>query len=107
MVFLTDLRKHDGIVKSINQTEGLEEPLREGYLTTQVAFSYFKNEIGVSTMSENTMGLETWLYPSICWLSHRAWCRLEVSHMTAANGGGGFTGLSHFYHFNRFPAPAG
>ena len=36
------------------------------------------------------MGFKTRLYSSICWFSHRTWSRLEVSYMTAANGGGGF-----------------
>lgn len=72
MVFLTDLRKHNRIVKSINQTEG--------YLTTQVAFSYFEKGDQSLTMSEKSQwGVETWLYSSICWLGHRAWFRLEVS----------------------------
>ncbi|VQC55744.1 sodium-dependent transporter [Streptococcus pneumoniae] len=46
MIFLTDLRKHDRIVKSINQTEG--------YLTTQVAFSYFEKGDQSLTMSEKS-----------------------------------------------------
>lgn len=46
MIFLTDLRKHDKIVKSINQTEG--------YLTTQVAFSYFEKGDQSLTMSEKS-----------------------------------------------------
>lgn len=83
MVFLTDLRKHNRIVKSINQTEG--------YLTTQVAFSYFEKGDQSLTMSEKSqwgsklgfilasagsaIGLDSvWKFP----------------YMTAANGGGGF-----------------
>lgn len=46
MVCLTDLRKHNRIVKSINQTEG--------YLTTQVAFSYFEKGDQSLTMSEKS-----------------------------------------------------
>ncbi|CVU83578.1 sodium-dependent transporter [Streptococcus pneumoniae] len=46
MIFLTDLRKHDRIVKSINQTES--------YLTTQVAFSYFEKGDQSLTMSEKS-----------------------------------------------------
>ena len=42
MVFLTDIRKHDRIIKSINQRKAHKEQLREGYLTTQVAFSYLE-----------------------------------------------------------------
>ncbi|EJG87419.1 transporter [Peptoniphilus lacrimalis DNF00528] len=45
MVFLTGFRKHDRIIKSINQIKSSKEQLREGYLTTQVAFSYFKNRL--------------------------------------------------------------
>ena len=40
--FLTDLKNHDRIIKSINQRISSKEQLREGYLTTQVAFSYLK-----------------------------------------------------------------
>ncbi|EFO53866.1 sodium-dependent transporter [Streptococcus infantis SK1302] len=45
IAFLTGFRKHDRIIKSINQRISSKEPLREGYLTTQVAFSYFKNRL--------------------------------------------------------------
>ncbi len=53
MIFLTDLRKHDRIVKSINQTEG--------YLTTQVAFFYFEKGDQSLTMSEKSQwGSKRW-----------------------------------------------
>ncbi|EFX37427.1 hypothetical protein HMPREF9423_0411 [Streptococcus infantis ATCC 700779] len=45
MVFLTGFRKHDRIIKSINQIKSSKEQLREGYLIIQVAFSYFKNRL--------------------------------------------------------------
>ena len=38
IAFLTDLKNHDRIIKSINQRISSKEQLREGYLTTQVAF---------------------------------------------------------------------
>ena len=40
--FLTVFKNHDRIVKSINQRKGSKEQLSEGYLTTQVAFSYLE-----------------------------------------------------------------
>ncbi len=45
IAFLTVLKNHDRIIKSINQRISSKEQLREGYLTTQVAFSYFKNRL--------------------------------------------------------------
>ena len=40
--FLTAFKNHDRIIKSINQRKNSKEQLNEGYLTTQVAFSYLK-----------------------------------------------------------------
>lgn len=42
IAFLTDLKNHDRIIKSINQRISSKEQLREGYLTTQVAFYYLE-----------------------------------------------------------------
>ncbi|CMV43030.1 sodium-dependent transporter [Streptococcus pneumoniae] len=83
MVFLTDLRKHNGIVKSINQTEG--------YLTTQVAFSYFEKGDQSLTMSEKSqwgskLGFILASAGSVIGLGS-VW---KFPYMTAANGGGGF-----------------
>lgn len=41
--FLTVFKNHDRIIKSINQRKNSKEQLNEGYLTTQVAFSYLEN----------------------------------------------------------------
>ncbi|HEW7462399.1 TPA: sodium-dependent transporter [Streptococcus pneumoniae] len=83
MVFLTDLRKHNRIVKSINQTEG--------YLTTQVAFSYFEKGDQSLTMSEKSqwgskLGFILASAGSVIGLGS-VW---KFPYMTAANGGGGF-----------------
>ncbi|VMP30624.1 sodium-dependent transporter [Streptococcus pneumoniae] len=83
MIFLTDLRKHDRIVKSINQTEG--------YLTTQVAFSYFEKGDQSLTMSEKSqwgskLGFILASAGSVIGLGS-VW---KFPYMTAANGGGGF-----------------
>lgn len=83
MVFLTDLRKHNRIVKSINQTEG--------YLTTQVAFSYFEKGDQSLTMSEKSqwgskLGFILASTGSVIGLGS-VW---KFPYMTAANGGGGF-----------------
>lgn len=83
MVFLTDLRKHNKIVKSINQTEG--------YLTTQVAFSYFEKGDQSLTMSEKSqwgskLGFILASAGSVIGLGS-VW---KFPYMTAANGGGGF-----------------
>ncbi|MDT5976103.1 sodium-dependent transporter [Streptococcus pneumoniae] len=83
MVFLTDLRKHNRIVKSINQTEG--------YLTTQVAFSYFEKGDQSLTMSEKSqwgskLGFILASAGSVIGLG--SVCKFP--YMTAANGGGGF-----------------
>ncbi|MDG8034973.1 sodium-dependent transporter [Streptococcus pneumoniae] len=83
MVFLTDLRKHNRIVKSINQTEG--------YLTTQVAFSYFEKGDQSLTMSEKSqwgskLGFILASAGSVIGLGS-IW---KFPYMTAANGGGGF-----------------
>ena len=51
--FLTVFKNHDRIVKSINQRKNSKEQLSEGYLTTQLAFSYFKIERSL-TMSEKS-----------------------------------------------------
>ena len=51
--FLTVFKNHDRIVKSINQRKNSKEQLNEGYLTTQVAFSYLKIERSL-TMSEKS-----------------------------------------------------
>ena len=53
IAFLTGFRKHDRIIKSINQIKSSKEQLNEGYLTTQVAFSYLKIERSL-TMSEKS-----------------------------------------------------
>lgn len=83
MVFLTDLRKHNRIVKSINQTEG--------YLTTQVTFSYFEKGDQSLTMSEKSqwgskLGFILASAGSVIGLGS-VW---KFPYMTAANGGGGF-----------------
>lgn len=83
IVFLTDLRKHNRIVKSINQTEG--------YLTTQVAFSYFEKGDQSLTMSEKSqwgskLGFILASAGSVIGLGS-VW---KFPYMTAANGGGGF-----------------
>lgn len=83
MVFLTDLRKHNRIVKSINQTEG--------YLTTQVAFSYFEKGDQSLTISEKSqwgskLGFILASAGSVIGLGS-VW---KFPYMTAANGGGGF-----------------
>lgn len=83
MVFLTDLRKHNRIVKSINQTED--------YLTTQVAFSYFEKGDQSLTMSEKSqwgskLGFILASAGSVIGLGS-VW---KFPYMTAANGGGGF-----------------
>ncbi|MDG8909889.1 sodium-dependent transporter [Streptococcus pneumoniae] len=83
MVFLTDLRKHNRIVKSINQTEG--------YLTTQVALSYFEKGDQSLTMSEKSqwgskLGFILASAGSVIGLGS-VW---KFPYMTAANGGGGF-----------------
>lgn len=83
MVFLTDLRKHNRIVKSINQTEG--------YLTTQVAFSYFEKGDQSLTMSEKSqwgskLGFILASAGSVIGIGS-VW---KFPYMTAANGGGGF-----------------
>ncbi len=83
MIFLTDLRKHDRIVKSINQTEG--------YLTTQVAFAYFEKGDRSLTMSEKSqwgskLGFILASAGSVIGLGS-VW---KFPYMTAAHGGGGF-----------------
>lgn len=83
MVFLTDLRKHNRIVKSINQTEG--------YLTTQVAFSYFEKGDQSLTMSEKSQwGSKLGFILASAGSVIRLGSVWKFPYMTAANGGGGF-----------------
>ena len=78
--FLTVFKNHDRIIKSINQRKNSKEQLNEGYLTTQVAFSYFKKgDWSFNYVRKITMGLETWLHPSLCRFCNWAWGCLEVS----------------------------
>jgi len=65
--------------------------LREGYLTTQVAFSYLKNEIGVSTMSEKSQwGSKLGFILASAGSAIGLGAVWKFPYMTAANGGGGF-----------------
>lgn len=83
MIFLTDLRKHDRIVKSINQTEG--------YLTTQVAFSYFEKGDQSLTMSEKSQwGSKLGFILASAGSAIGLGSVWKFPYMTAANGGGGF-----------------
>ena len=78
IAFLTDLKNHDRIIKSINRRKSSKKQLGEGYFTTQVAFSYLEIDWSFNDVRKIAMGIETWLHPCICWFCYWSWSCLEV-----------------------------
>ena len=90
IAFLTDLKNHDRIIKSINQRISSKEQLREGYLTTQVAFSYLEIDWSLTMSEKSQWGSKLGFILASAGSAIGLGAVWKFPYMTAANGGGGF-----------------
>ena len=90
IAFLTDLKNHDRIIKSINQRISSKEQLREGYLTTQVAFYYLEIDWSLTMSEKSQWGSKLGFILASAGSAIGLGAVWKFPYMTAANGGGGF-----------------
>ena len=90
IAFLTDLKNHDRIIKSINQRISSKEQLREGYLTTQVAFYYLEIDWSLTMSEKSQWGSKLGFILASAGSAIGLGAVWKFPYMTTANGGGGF-----------------